>query len=98
MKRLCINEASRPLHLGNKIVRPPCTINIKTDQELKQFLLTLKLYNVTNYHIEDIDVEAEKVISNPITFDISEPPKIKDESIVEELDEPKTTLEKLMSP
>jgi len=96
MKRLCINESSRPLHLGNKVVRPPCTINVKTEHELKQFLLTLKLYSVTNYHIEDIDEEAEKITSTPITFDISEPSKIKDELIVEELDEPKTTLEKLM--
>jgi len=94
MKRLHINEISRPLHLGSKIVRPPCIININSDTELKQYLLTLKAYNIRNFFV----AEDEDIVENTVTpnYKDNDSSKVKDEVVMEELDAPLTTLEKLM--
>jgi hypothetical protein len=94
MKRLHINEISRPLHLGSKIVRPPCIININNDTELKQYLLTLKAYNIRNFHVDESEDIAGDFVTPNYKDDNSS--RVKDEVVMEELDAPLTTLEKLM--
>lgn len=86
-KKLIIEDKAKFINFKNRKVRTPVTLTI-SDSELKSLRIHMKMADIQNWKVENISDEKTEVID----YDYAEP----NEVIIEELEEPKTILEKLM--
>jgi len=87
-KRLIIEDRARFINFKNRKVRTPVTLTVN-DSELKHLMIVMRMADIQNWKVEDISDNQKTEV---IDYDYAEP----EEVIIEELEEPKTILEKLM--
>lgn len=90
-KKVVIEDRAKFVRFKNRKVRTPVTLDINSESELKQLIVSMKMADIQNWKVE---VRSEKT-NEVIDYDYNEPK----ECVVEELDdveEPTTILGKLM--
>lgn len=90
-KKVVIEDRAKFVRFKNRKVRTPVTLDINSESELKQLIVSMKMADIQNWKVE---VRSEKT-NEVIDYDYNEPK----EYVVEELDdveEPTTILGKLM--